>query len=106
MNIESATRRNSSGELDDEIGTSHKLIEEEEQQQQKPKKNGLVKKLSQNGQTGNGNAVVITKESLTLMPDDVTLTNGVATKEEIQAVQQEEIVTNQHDNNNEVREIC
>lgn len=42
-----------------------------------PKKNGLVKKLSQNGYMGNGNSV-ITKESLILMPDVVTtLTNGL-----------------------------
>lgn len=100
MNIESATRRNS-GDFDEEIDISHKLIEEE-----KPKKNGLVKKISQNGHAGN---VVITKESLILMPDDVTLTNGGGVikdqiqEKEIQQQQQshEEIVTN-HDNNNEV----
>ena len=36
-----------------------------------PKKNGLVKKVSQNGHINNNNSV-ITKESLVLMPDDKT----------------------------------
>lgn len=36
-----------------------------------PKKNGLTKKLSQNGHINNNGNTVITKESLILMPDDV-----------------------------------
>lgn len=39
-----------------------------------PKKNGMVKKLSQNGIAGNGNSV-ISKESLILVPDNTITTN-------------------------------
>lgn len=83
MNIEeSATRRKSvenesdseeEQEEEEEIDLSHKKIIDEDDI---PKKNGLVKKLSQNGHMGNGNGnTVITKESLILMPDDVTTTS-------------------------------
>lgn len=40
-----------------------------------PKKNGLTKKLSQNGYINNNGNTVITKESLSLMPDDVATNN-------------------------------
>lgn len=41
------------------------------------KKNGLTKKLSQNGHVNNNGNSVITKESLTLMPDDVACNEQV-----------------------------
>lgn len=81
MNIEeSATRRKSleneseSEQEEEEIDTSHKKVIDEVNI---PKKNGLVRKVSQNGghNMGNGNSV-ITKESLILMPDDFT-SNGL-----------------------------
>lgn len=66
LNIESAIRKDSivdyASESDEEV--DHKDIVEEY-----PKKNGLVKKISQNGHIGNGNSV-ITKESLILVPDE------------------------------------
>lgn len=48
-----------------------------------PKKNGLTKKLSQNGYLNNNGASVITKESLILMPDDMASSN----KEQQQVVE-------------------
>jgi hypothetical protein len=41
-----------------------------------PKKNGLTKKISVNGHLNNNGHTVITKESLTLMPDDVACGNN------------------------------
>lgn len=41
-----------------------------------PKKNGIIKKVSSNGNLGNGNGnSVISKESLILVPDKTILTN-------------------------------
>lgn len=106
MNIEeSAIRRksvenesDSEEEEEEEIDTSHKKIIDEVDI---PKKNGLVKKLSQNGHMGNGSSV-ITKESLILMPDDFTSTNGInAVQTKEQQDNYEQINTNL-DNDNTV----
>lgn len=108
MNIESAIRRKSvSNENDDdsdyEIDTSYKLIKSEKEEKEiQPKKNGLVKKISQNGQIGNGNSV-ITKESLILMPDNYEQINNTVT-----SVIGEVIENNNADNmvNHSIKLIC
>ena len=80
MNIESAIKRKDSTtdctqhDLDDDDETEPKEVPEQEAEKL-PNKNGLIKKLSQNGgQMGNGNSV-ISKESLTLVPDNTITSN-------------------------------
>lgn len=56
---------------DEEVEVYHKKSIDNHELVDVPKKNGLTKKLSQNGHLNNNGNSVITKESLILMPDDV-----------------------------------
>jgi hypothetical protein len=105
MNIESAARRRSTP-TESEPEHGHDEIDDHENKNKSvtnaagdlPKKNGIVKKISQNGNLGNGNSV-IEKESLILVPDNTITTNVNQCKEK----ESPESQPAQSNDNNEVK---